>query len=464
MNPLETRKPRYRFAEFRLSPSRRVLSRRGVELPLIPRYFDLLVLLVARRNEAIHRREILDVVWSDVVVTDGALSQAVRILRRTLGDDPREPVYIRTVQRHGYRFVFADVVEESDDLPLPDERSGEASEQAPGEPDGDPFEAALGILLASTPVEGNNGESEQREAAETLHALGTAEALARLDRRPGHQAARALLRDTRWDVSAAGAVPIIGHPGALESLRILFSLRLRRVVRLAGRRWVAGVVGGVVAGLLAGLLGGLVLRFGPGSNATNVVLAALPLVGALIGGVAAAGVGAGLSVAEALIRSRRGPALVAFGALGGGAIGAATHLLGLWTLEGLFGRDMAPIAGGFEGLVLGAAVGLGYALATPRAEGGMATPRGASRIAAAVISGGTCALAGCLLAWAGSHLGALSLDFMAQSFPGSQVGLAPLARMLGEETPGAMTAIAISGFEGFMFGTGVVLGLTHRPD
>ena len=119
MNPTDSRPPRYRFAEFTLAPSRRVLLRRGVEVPLIPRYFDLLVLLVSRRNEAIHRREILDVVWSDVVVTDGALSQAVRNLRRALGDDPRKPLYIRTVQRHGYSFVFTDVLEESDDAPLP---------------------------------------------------------------------------------------------------------------------------------------------------------------------------------------------------------------------------------------------------------------------------------------------------------------------------------------------------------
>lgn len=465
MKPGESSKQRYRFAEFTLSPTRRLLSRGGVELPLIPRYFDLLVLLVARRNEAIHRREILDVVWNDVVVTDGALSQAVRILRRTLEDDPREPIYIRTVQRHGYRFVFEDVVCEPDDLPLPDDglRSTAAQPAQATDEREDPYEAALRVLLAPELTEGENGDSTRREAAETLHALGTSVALARLDRRPGYEAARALLRDTRWDVPTSGAVPIIGQPGALKSLRILFGLRLRRVVRIAGRRWVAGVIGGAVAGLVAGLAGGMVLRYGPGSVATNVVLVALPLVGALIGGVAAAGVGAGLSVAEALIRSRRGPALVALGALGGGAIGTATHLVGLWTLEGLFGRDLAPIAGGFEGLVLGGAVGLGYALATPRDEGGMATPRGASRLAAALIGGVTCALAGCFLAWAGSHLGALSLDFMAQSFPGSQVGLNPLARLLGEETPGVLTAIVISGFEGFMFGSGVVSGLTHRP-
>ena len=89
--------PCYRFSDHTLSPARRTLVRDGRELPLIPRYFDLLVLLIERRNEAVSRNEILDAVWSDVVVTDGALSQAVRILRRTLGDDPRDPTFIRTV-------------------------------------------------------------------------------------------------------------------------------------------------------------------------------------------------------------------------------------------------------------------------------------------------------------------------------------------------------------------------------
>src|SRR6476620_10111731 len=89
--------------------------RAGVEQPLIPRYFDLLVFLIERRHEAVHRRDIFDHVWTDVIVSDSALSQAVRTLRRTLTDDSREPRFIRTVSRHGYRFVFPDVVEEKDE-------------------------------------------------------------------------------------------------------------------------------------------------------------------------------------------------------------------------------------------------------------------------------------------------------------------------------------------------------------
>ena len=89
-----------------------MLVQNGRERPLIPRYFDLLVFLIERRHEAVHRRDIFDRVWNDVVVSDSALSQAIRTIRRTLGDDSREPRFIRTVSRHGYRFVFPDVLEE----------------------------------------------------------------------------------------------------------------------------------------------------------------------------------------------------------------------------------------------------------------------------------------------------------------------------------------------------------------
>ena len=74
-----------------------------------------------------------------------------------------------------------------------------------------------------------------------------------------------------------------------------------------------------------------------------------------------------------------------------------------------------------------------------------------------------CALAAGMLGWSGRFLGAMSLDFMAQSFPGSQVGLAPLARLLGEQEPGVVTRVAISVFEGLMFGSGRAAGLTNRP-
>ena len=92
-----------------LSPARRVLSEDGREVALIPRYFDLLRLLVEQRDRAVTRQEIFDRVWADVVVSDGALTQAIRTIRRVLDDDPREVPFIRTVSRHGYQFVWAPV-------------------------------------------------------------------------------------------------------------------------------------------------------------------------------------------------------------------------------------------------------------------------------------------------------------------------------------------------------------------
>ena len=199
---------RYRFDEFILSPRRRLLVRNGREQPLIPRYFNLLVYLVEHRGEAVHRRDIFDRVWSDVVVSDSALSQAIRTIRRVLGDDSRAPRFVRTVSRHGYRFVFADVVEEDDEdewqsaPPPPPDRG------TPHEDGADSYEPLLHRL---TSVATNASEEEdQRDAAEVLHGLGTSEALRRLGTRPRHVFARALLRDTRWDAAEAGPVPILG--------------------------------------------------------------------------------------------------------------------------------------------------------------------------------------------------------------------------------------------------------------
>jgi hypothetical protein len=326
-------------------------------------------------------------------------------------------------------------------------------------PEVDPFDVLLERVLAQGPLD----TEERREAAESLHVLGTREAVVRLDRRPGHARARALLRDARWDVTGAGPVPLLGEPDLPTTVAFLLWLRLRRTVRVAGRRWMGATAGGALTGLIAATLGGLLLYLGPGSQAAASVPVVLGMIGLTVGGLGAAGVGAGLAAAEVLVRSHRGPALVLFGAAGGSAVGAGAHLLALWTMQSLFGRDLSPVAGGFEGLVLGGAAGLGYALTTPRAEGGMAAPRGRERRLAVLVTGLCCAAAAVALATSGSYLGAMSLDFMAHAFPGSQVGLAPLSRLLGEQGPGLVTRVVISGGEGLFFGAGLVLGLTRRP-
>jgi DNA-binding winged helix-turn-helix (wHTH) protein len=467
---------RYRFGRFVLSPGQRLLLRDGVEIRLIPRYFDLLVLLIERRLEAVSRQEIFDRVWADVVVSDGALSQAVRTLRRALGDDPREPMFIRTVSRHGYQFVHPGLTVESDgpadavgvwgrdfspregaiaESPPPLPQAAEATAELAGAPGFDTLVARLLDRAAS--------DEERRDAAEQLHLLGTAEALRRIDRLPGHAHARAILRDARWDVPGAGDVPLANGPDWAAAVAAIVWMRVRRAWHVASARWAAASTGGAAAGALAGALGGLALLLLPQSIASPGIMVALALVGAVAGGTGAAGIGAGLAAAEAVARSRRAAALVACGALGGGAAGTMAHALCRLVLSTMFGRDLPAMGGGIEGVALGIAAGLGYGLATAHLPGGgMAAPRGVDRLRAAAIAGLACGLAGLLLALANRHLVAASLDLLADRFRGSAVGLTPIARALGEGDLRPVTRAVVSAFEGLLFGSGLVLGLTRR--
>jgi hypothetical protein len=142
---------------------------------------------------------------------------------------------------------------------------------------------------------------------------------------------------------------------------------------------------------------------------------------------------------------------------------AAAHLCGRWTLEGMFGGSLRGVGGGWEGLVLGAAAGLGYALATPRLiGGGMAAPRGRARRRVALVTGLVCALAGMALTLGGGTLAGASLVLLSRSMGGADLGLTPLARLLGEISPGLRTYLLQGGFEGLLFGAGLAAGLTRR--
>lgn len=446
---------RYRFSDFTLSPRRRLLLREGREVPLIPRYFDLLVLLVERRHEAVHRRDIFDRVWTDVIVSDSALSQAVRTLRRTLGDDSREPRFIRTVSRHGYRFVFADVIEETDDGPRP-EPVTRLPPHPVETPPGDAYEPLLDRLIRAP------SEDDRREAAELLHALGTSEALRRLGTRPGHASARALLRDTRWDAPVGGEVPVLGAPAPLAVARELVRLRLRRAARLAAKRWAGAAAGGGLAGIAAGAAGGLMLAAAPGSAATVALVPVLAVIGGGCGALGGIGVGAGLAVAEATARSQRAVALIAAAALGGGLVGVAVQWLARWGLAALMGLDV-DVGGGLEGLAIGGAAGAGYAIATASPEGGMAAPRGTRRLRSALITAVLCGLAGSALTLAGCPLVGGTIHAIADAADGSRATLAPLGRLIGEPDFGPVTRAILAFGEGVMFGLGVAYGLMRRP-
>lgn len=93
---------RARFGDVTVDRERRVLLRGGAPVHVTPRAFRLLELLLDRRPAAVPRQEIVDALWPDVVVSDGSLAVLVNELRKVLGDDARDPRWIRTVPTFGY--------------------------------------------------------------------------------------------------------------------------------------------------------------------------------------------------------------------------------------------------------------------------------------------------------------------------------------------------------------------------
>ena len=95
----------FAFEQFVLDPDDRQLRRGADPVELNGRYFDALALLVREQGKLVSKDRFLDEVWRGVPVTDEALTQCVRTLRRQLGDDAARPRFIETVPKHGYRFI-----------------------------------------------------------------------------------------------------------------------------------------------------------------------------------------------------------------------------------------------------------------------------------------------------------------------------------------------------------------------
>jgi len=95
----------YVFDRFTLDIENRTLRRDGAPVEINARYLDALILLVSEAGKLITKDRFLQEVWRGVPVTDEALTQCVKTLRRQLGDDAAQPRFIVTVPKHGYRFI-----------------------------------------------------------------------------------------------------------------------------------------------------------------------------------------------------------------------------------------------------------------------------------------------------------------------------------------------------------------------
>ena len=96
---------RYAFEAFELDVAVFELRRDGRPVPLQPKLFDLLLYLLERRDRVVAGPELLTALWPQGRADAGTLSQALRALRRALGDDGAQQRFVRTLRKRGYRFV-----------------------------------------------------------------------------------------------------------------------------------------------------------------------------------------------------------------------------------------------------------------------------------------------------------------------------------------------------------------------
>ena len=97
----------YRFGEFAIDTDQKILLRGDHPLPLTPKVFETLLILVENHGRVVEKEALMRRLWPDTFVEDANLTFNIQQIRKALGDDARHPVYIETVPRRGYRFIAA---------------------------------------------------------------------------------------------------------------------------------------------------------------------------------------------------------------------------------------------------------------------------------------------------------------------------------------------------------------------
>jgi DNA-binding winged helix-turn-helix (wHTH) protein/Tfp pilus assembly protein PilF len=95
----------YEFGPFRLNPAERLLQCGSEPIHVTSKAFDVLLLLVQNRGHLVEKGEILRRVWPDTFIEERTIAQNVFMLRKALGESPKDHQYIETVPKRGYRFI-----------------------------------------------------------------------------------------------------------------------------------------------------------------------------------------------------------------------------------------------------------------------------------------------------------------------------------------------------------------------
>ncbi|HWP83559.1 MAG TPA: winged helix-turn-helix domain-containing protein [Terriglobia bacterium] len=93
------------FGPFRLDVNQRLLFRGAEEVPLTPKVFDTLLVLVEHHGRVLDKDYLMRTLWPNSFVEEGSLARNISLLRKTLGESPDDQKYIQTIPRRGYRFL-----------------------------------------------------------------------------------------------------------------------------------------------------------------------------------------------------------------------------------------------------------------------------------------------------------------------------------------------------------------------
>lgn len=97
--------PFFWIGPWRVDPYKNLIERKDHRVRVEPKAMRVLVYLAERAGEDVGREEILRAIWDGAPVKGEVLTNAIWELRKAFGDDPREPDFIQTVSRKGYRLV-----------------------------------------------------------------------------------------------------------------------------------------------------------------------------------------------------------------------------------------------------------------------------------------------------------------------------------------------------------------------
>lgn len=281
----------FAFESFVLDIRERRLISRDEPIELNGRYFDALTLLVSDGGKLISKDQFLDHVWRGVPVTDEALTQCIRTLRRALGDDASRPRFIETVPKHGYRFIAPVTVIEQGSARQRPERDETARRWQE-------FLVTMTAGIAGSAVAGVCGGLIYGFAAASQPA----------EAGPGSFSILLVL------VSVTVLVGLIGAAG------VSVGVAIARLARPSSLIWSA--VGGASGGLLVGAFGKLL-----GLDAFTLLVGRSPgnITGAAEGALIGVSVGIAASLAMRTGDLRRGTAIAA---VCGGSAGIVISALG----------------------------------------------------------------------------------------------------------------------------------------